>query len=248
MSVLGYNGGGAFIESVSNAGDTAAIKATSPAAFTPITFGCNFDEAWGVSGTAYFAIYSDNAGTPGTKLWDGSETYSSGHGGWLYHTMSSPPALSNSTVYWLASHFENDSGSFNIQYSEDSETGWEFKKWTETVGSWTNDPTIDSTTSNSRLRMFVTDEVDVDDERDAKISGVDTDNSTRSAKIEGTGDVLDSRSAKIIGEQDTTSVRSAAIYGDDGRYVENFSSTTKKDAGNTTANWTTDGVAEMVGA
>jgi len=39
--------------------------------------------------------------------------------------------------------------------------------------------------------------------------------------------------------------RSSVSFGGDGRYVEDFSTTTKKDAGNTTASWTGDGTAEM---
>lgn len=51
--------------------------------------------------------------------------------------------------------------------------------------------------------------------------------------------------AKTIGQETANSEISSFLAGGDGRYVEDFSTTTKKDAGNTTASWTGDGTAEM---
>lgn len=57
--------------------------------------------------------------------------------------------------------------------------------------------------------------------------------------------VTDERDAKISGVDVDSNIKVSRIAGGDGWYRERFTSTTKKDVGNTTASWTTDGSAEM---
>lgn len=83
-----------------------------------------------------------------------------------------------------------------------------------------NDPWSGGTSGSSDFSIYGTDEVSTNDQRAAKVTGQDLSNSTRPA----------------------------AVFGGHGRYIEGFSTTDKKDTGNTTAHWTTDGVAEMTGA
>lgn len=157
MAVIGYTGGGTFLEHHNQDGRVNSSKFTAPSSFTPLRFWYWFTEAWGASGTLYMAIYDDNAGTPGTKIWEGSQAYSAGQGGWNEFVMSSPPSLTSGNDYWLATHCKKDSGSFIVYGYSDHTTGT-IKRWQETAGSWTDDPTITGTDNNERLRIYATNE------------------------------------------------------------------------------------------
>lgn len=218
MPLIGHDGGGGFITSIDEL-EAFACKFAAPSTFTPTSFFVNFSDSWGQSGDAYVAIYDDNGGVPGSKVWQGTVGYNALHNGWLEIVMSSPPELTGSTDYWLVTLFEKDAGgTFNINMSTQSSTANPIWSWTEsTAGTWTDDPTASEDVSNRRMRIYATDAVDTSDERDAK----------------------------IVGQLATNSERDAMAAGGDGRYVEDFSTTTKKDAGNTDAEWPGDGTARL---
>ena len=213
MPVIGYNGPLNNSESSANNTQVHATKFVAPANFTPL-------------GTCYVAIYSDNAGTPGTLIWSGSAPYTllhglTGFGGAanpLVIEMTSPPTLVSGTSYWLCVQTKNASGTYNIQNYSDNETGYEIKKWTaSSSGTWDADPSITATVNNERLALSASDAVDVNSERDAKTAG------------------------KVASNAE----RGGFIAGGDGRYVEHFTNTDKKDTVNTDAEWPGDGTARL---
>jgi hypothetical protein len=115
-----------------------------------------FGEQWGAAGTMYAAVYSDNAGAVGTRLFSGSASYTSTYGGTLEVPVSGS-SLSNGTTYWICCYAQKASGSMNIQYSTKSATQ-SVLTWTEaSAGSWTDNPTTSTFTSSKEVVLYATD-------------------------------------------------------------------------------------------
>lgn len=202
-------------ERMDNKTTAFAQKFTSPATFDPLKIISSIFDSWGAGGTAYFAIYSDNAGAVGTKLWQGQVNYSALVDGQIEAAIAGL-TLSNATDYWLVLLTNNPSGTHWIDVRTQTGSG-QIKKWTEaSPGTWTDDPTTSDDAAELML-IYATSEVEVTSERDARLTGA----------------------------VNVNSERDAFTAGGDGRYVEHFTNTDKKDAVNTDASWPGDGTARL---
>lgn len=251
-NVIGYNGALNNTESVANNTQVQATKFTAPANMTPIAFYANFEEQWGVGGTCYVAIYSDNAGTPDTVIWEGNASYAALHGfsstPLLKIDISSPPSLTSGTSYWLAIMTKQSSGTHFIINQTDNETGYEIKKWTASVsGTFDAAPSIDSTVSNERLALYAVDAVTVSANRNAKAKGKVTTSDSRNAKTSGTGVVSSNRPARIVSKDTASSNRSANFYGGyQYTFQDTFDTANNYDAAASShAEWTGDGAIRI---
>lgn len=159
-NTIGNTALGGFQDSITTDKVVFASKFTAGASFTPTNFNVAFSDAWGQSGTMYCAIYSDNAGVPGTKLWSGSITYPSLHDDWLGPlNMSSPPSLVNGTNYWLCVYPIKDAGGvLNLQFNIRNSSN-DLKTWTETGsgGTWTDNPTSSTHQASKELSIYAAD-------------------------------------------------------------------------------------------